>query len=128
MLVCATLYLFLTFTSSVTKAQVIFGKHWQNAEDSKWFIASSGTSEDKASRYDWTGALDNPECPGNVLSLQPGEATKIMSHKHFGQKPYPHDYRVRCIETRHFHTYITVRSPLITVLSINSSYFWSGYY
>ena len=74
-----------------------FGRFWENLGDSKWLKEASGTSDEKAraSKYDWTGALDNPECPGNVLTLNPGEATRISSHKSYGEKTYPDNYRVR---------------------------------
>ena len=74
-----------------------FGRFWENLGDSKWLKEASGTSDEKAraSKYDWTGALDNPECPGNVLTLNPGEATRISSHKSYGEKSYPDNYRVR---------------------------------
>ena len=73
-----------------------FGRFWENLGDSKWLKEASGTSDEKAraSKYDWTGALDNPECPGNVLTLNPGEATRISSHKSYGEKTYPDNYRV----------------------------------
>ena len=48
----------------------------------------------RSSKDDWTGAFENPECPGNVLTLQPGEKTRIVSHKSYGKKSYPDNYMV----------------------------------
>ena len=68
----------------------------QNFATDEWLKQAKNTSETlaRASRYDWTGVLDNPECSGNVLTLNPGEATRITSHKNFGQTGYPEDYTV----------------------------------
>ena len=91
-----------------------FGRFWENLGDSKWLKEASGSSDEKAraSKYDWTGALDNPECPGNVLTLNPGEATRISSHKNYGEKTYPDNYRVREIgffnQVIHMVVYICV--------------------
>ena len=98
MLLSTILISFVTFFTSVTTGQQIkFGKFWDNLGDSKWFKESSGTNDVKAraSRYDWTGTMENPECPGNVLSLHPGEGTRISSHKSYGKKAYPDNYKVR---------------------------------
>ena len=103
MLLSTTLISFVTFFTSVTIGQQIkFGKFWDNLGDSKWFKESSGTNDVKAraSRYDWTGTMENPECPGNVLSLHPGEGTRITSHKSYGKKAYPDNYKVRYSQNR----------------------------
>ena len=68
----------------------------QDLADTKW-LEEARTYSDisaRASKYDWTGVKDNPECPGNVMTLNPGEATRIQSHKSFGEKSYPDDYMV----------------------------------
>lgn len=71
----------------------------QDLADQSWFNESMEISDEhaRASKYDWTGVLDNSECTGNVLRLNPGEATRVVSHKSFGQKPYPSNYRVSLI-------------------------------
>ena len=97
-----------------------FGRFWENLGDSKWLKEASGTSDEKAraSKYDWTGALDNPECPGNVLTLNPGEATRISSHKSYGEKTYPDNYRVSDI----FHVILKSSSnPPQVILILKSS-------
>ena len=68
--------------------------------DRHWLKELKGTSDIKArsSKDDWTGAFENPECPGNVLTLQPGEKTRIVSHKSYGKKSYPDNYMVSCYE------------------------------
>ena len=68
----------------------------QDLADSKWLEEARSYSDlsAKASRYDWTGVTENPECPGNVITLNPGDATRIKSHKSFGKESYPDDYRV----------------------------------
>ena len=76
--------------SSVVSAQNL-------ASTDYWLKQAKNTSDEtlaRASRYDWTGVLDNSECSGNVLTLNPGEATRITSHKKFGQTGYPEDYTV----------------------------------
>ena len=80
---------------SVITLQLITASEISN-EDARWLNQSQSHSfeESRASRYDWTGILDNPECPGNVLNLGPGQGTRIFSHKSFGKKPYPADYMV----------------------------------
>ena len=68
-----------------------------SASTDYWLKQAKNTSDEtlaRASRYDWTGVLDNSECSGNVLTLNPGEATRITSHKKFGQTGYPEDYTV----------------------------------
>jgi hypothetical protein len=64
--------------------------------EQKWLDESKSVSdiEARASKYDWTGVMDNPECPGNVMTLNSGEATRITSHKSFGRNVYPENYRV----------------------------------
>ena len=68
--------------------------------DRHWLKELKGTSDIKArsSKDDWTGAFENPECPGNVLTLQPGEKTRIVSHKSYGKKSYPDNYMVSWYE------------------------------
>ena len=68
----------------------------QDLADTKWLEEARSYSDisARASRYDWTGVQDNPECPGNVITLNSGEATRIQSHKSFGKESYPDDYRV----------------------------------
>ena len=75
-------------------AQLILGQ--TETADSLWLQESRSFNDAnaRASRYDWTGVLDNPQCPGNVLSLNPGEATRIYSHKGYGKETYPENYRV----------------------------------
>ena len=58
--------------------------------DEKWLNQTKSDLDlARASKYDWTGVLDNPECPGNVLSLNPGESTRVLSHKSYGKDEYP---------------------------------------
>ena len=68
----------------------------QDLADTKWLEEATSVSDisARASRYDWTGVQDNPECPGNVMTLNSGEATRIQSHKSFGKESYPDDYKV----------------------------------
>ena len=68
----------------------------QDLADTKWLEEATSVSDisARASRYDWTGEQDNPECPGNVMTLNAGEATRIQSHKSFGKESYPEDYKV----------------------------------
>ena len=68
----------------------------QDLADTKWLEEATSVSDisARASRYDWTGVQDNPECPGNVMTLNSGEATRIQSHKSFGKESYPEDYKV----------------------------------
>ena len=65
--------------------------------EEKWLNQSKSLSDElaRSSKYDWTGVLDNPECSGNVLNLGPGEATRIKSHKSYGESEYPENYMVR---------------------------------
>lgn len=69
----------------------------QDLADTKWLEEATSVSDitARASRYDWTGVQDNPECPGNVMTLNSGEATRIQSHKSFGKESYPDDYKVK---------------------------------
>ena len=68
----------------------------QDLADTKWLEEATSVSDisARASRYDWTGVQDNPECPGNVMTLNAGEGTRIQSHKSFGKESYPDDYKV----------------------------------
>ena len=61
--------------------------------DLTW-LNQSDLDEARASRYGWSGVLDNPECPGAAMKLSSGEATRIVSHKSFGKTVYPENYRV----------------------------------
>ena len=74
----------------------IFGTFAENLSNEYWLnqTKSTSVSSARASKYDWTGVLDNPECPGNVLTLNPGEATRIKSHKNYGKSEYPENYTV----------------------------------
>ena len=69
-------------------AEDLSNEYWLNQ------TKSTSVSSARASKYDWTGVLDNPECPGNVLTLNPGESTRIKSHKNYGKSEYPENYRV----------------------------------
>jgi len=64
--------------------------------DEKWLNQTKSDLDlARASKYDWTGVLDNPECSGNVLSLNPGESTRVLSHKSYGKDEYPENYMCR---------------------------------
>ena len=68
----------------------------QDLADFVWFNESQTTSQAHArnSKFDWTGEDANSECTGNVITLNPGEATRVVSHKSYGEKSYPDNYKV----------------------------------
>ena len=89
MLYSATVYIFLIAYFSISFANT-------DLSDARWLNQSKSDEIElaRASKYEWTGILENTECPGNVLTLNPGEGTRIQSHKSFGKKAYPDNYRV----------------------------------
>ena len=72
----------------------------KNVDDERLDIFSEITqssSDERRSRAISSFNRENSykdQCPGTVLTMSPGYATILKSHKGYGKVPYPSDYQV----------------------------------
>ena len=53
------------------------------------------TGEDREHRFLFPGVEQEEQCQGEKMVLRAGESTSIQSHRGYGYRPYPQDYRCR---------------------------------
>ena len=51
------------------------------------------TGEDREHRFLFPGVEQEEQCQGEKMVLRAGESTSIQSHRGYGYRPYPQDYR-----------------------------------
>ena len=68
-----------------------------NQTQNLWSELSQFSSDERSSRAISSFNRDNSyndQCPGTVVTLSPGYATILKSHKGYGKVPYPSNYKV----------------------------------
>ena len=100
----------VNFISTFITAEELSGERSRNQTQDRWTelrqlasikVASSDARSSRAISPIYRYNSYNSQCPGTVVTLSPGDATIVDSHKNYGKDPYPSDYKVSNIKTYH---------------------------